>query len=729
MIKQGSFRDFIIQYLKVTVLVYVAFSILFFSFVYLTQNKQEQEKLDLCLASSASYLESISNILSSVNLTLLSDKSISQIMNSPFTVDRYEYVRGMQTINSQAGSSDVISSIYIYQKRSGEVLATKEGKYLIDSFHDQEFLRELEVISSTFIIPRVSNGKSIITLVSPWILSSYDIKGYICINLDAIELNKRLSQIMGKKYSLQATTGEQVFLTYNPSGNNLDVNKNFSRSKNLEHFNISISVMREKSKFYQQLLVTFLRDSIFLLLFVVLVSLVFYLLLRSLVKAFRPLVYKLATLYREKERHMGYTINDLRNDFNQLITDRQVLFDSVDRMKWIAKRKIVTDLLYGTIPDKKEFQFFCNSFDILNQTLQNFFAISYISLYGKESILSTEDKVLGEVVIQDIFMDGNPKEVTICPVLDNDGNIGVLLNYQKSMPQYEIEALIKTKIEKIEQALKANPNIGFFVCTINSVDSIEKIHLAYSQAKDNLIYRNVFLNRNHIFDTLDDESLKLLSYADMQMMISAANSDDFNAVHQYIKSLEEDYKKNKNQEEFYKLKLSALIAASIILGQTYLSNNLDIQKKILDVLKQIVSSEDNKKIANDFIKLTNLISRQRIFRMPEGAMGSDYLQQLVSFVEVNYDKGITVAEVANYLNLNPKYLARLFKQETGQTISEYISRLRIEKGLSLLNQTDLSIQEISSQIGFSDSRSFIRLFKKTFDMTPGEYRKEINTTP
>ena len=75
------------------------------------------------------------------------------------------------------------------------------------------------------------------------------------------------------------------------------------------------------------------------------------------------------------------------------------------------------------------------------------------------------------------------------------------------------------------------------------------------------------------------------------------------------------------------------------------------------------------------------------------------------------------------MGLNPVYLSRLFKLDTGKTLSEYLNCYRTECSLALLTDTADTIQSISQKVGYSDVRSYIRFFKKYYDVTPSEYRR------
>jgi len=94
------------------------------------------------------------------------------------------------------------------------------------------------------------------------------------------------------------------------------------------------------------------------------------------------------------------------------------------------------------------------------------------------------------------------------------------------------------------------------------------------------------------------------------------------------------------------------------------------------------------------------------------------------FIEENYMQECGLAEVAAFVHLNPSYFSSLFKKETGESVTGYVLKLRMQKAKLLLKSTDMKIFEISEAIGFNDSNYFTNTFNKLTGLSPKEFRKQ-----
>lgn len=100
------------------------------------------------------------------------------------------------------------------------------------------------------------------------------------------------------------------------------------------------------------------------------------------------------------------------------------------------------------------------------------------------------------------------------------------------------------------------------------------------------------------------------------------------------------------------------------------------------------------------------------------------IQECERYIHNNYDKCITVADVARSIGTSPSYLSRIFKDETGDTIIHTINQKKIEKAKEYLDITNMKIYEIAVKLGFENITYFSRFFKKYTGISPKEYRDE-----
>jgi len=101
---------------------------------------------------------------------------------------------------------------------------------------------------------------------------------------------------------------------------------------------------------------------------------------------------------------------------------------------------------------------------------------------------------------------------------------------------------------------------------------------------------------------------------------------------------------------------------------------------------------------------------------------SDYIRQAIEFIETNYARQITVEEISSYVGINRKYLTKLFNELMSDSPKNYLIQFRIQKACSLLRKSNLTIQEISHSVGYTDALVFSKIFKKVIGTCPREYR-------
>ncbi|CAG7647161.1 response regulator [Paenibacillus allorhizosphaerae] len=100
-----------------------------------------------------------------------------------------------------------------------------------------------------------------------------------------------------------------------------------------------------------------------------------------------------------------------------------------------------------------------------------------------------------------------------------------------------------------------------------------------------------------------------------------------------------------------------------------------------------------------------------------------FVKQIHQYIEQHLSEDVTLQAISEHVRLHPTYISAMYKQETGENLSEYIYRFRMDKAAYLLRNTNAKIYEIAAQIGYQYTPYFTKLFKSYYGASPQEYRK------
>lgn len=102
------------------------------------------------------------------------------------------------------------------------------------------------------------------------------------------------------------------------------------------------------------------------------------------------------------------------------------------------------------------------------------------------------------------------------------------------------------------------------------------------------------------------------------------------------------------------------------------------------------------------------------------------LQQAISYIKEHLTENLSLKEISRVVEMSPHYFASLFKVSTGTSVHQYVIRCRMERAKHLLRKEDLSIAEVSQQVGFQNQGHFTTVFRRYTSTTPKIYREAKN---
>ncbi|MDQ6419681.1 response regulator [Paenibacillus sp. LHD-117] len=98
------------------------------------------------------------------------------------------------------------------------------------------------------------------------------------------------------------------------------------------------------------------------------------------------------------------------------------------------------------------------------------------------------------------------------------------------------------------------------------------------------------------------------------------------------------------------------------------------------------------------------------------------IREIHDFIEEHLQMDVSMTRLGEHVYLHPVYLSRLYKKETGESLSAYISRIRMEKAARLLETTNMKVADVAKEVGYQKTQYFIYIFKEFYGCTPKNFR-------
>ncbi|MDF2840101.1 MAG: DNA-binding response regulator [Clostridia bacterium] len=176
-------------------------------------------------------------------------------------------------------------------------------------------------------------------------------------------------------------------------------------------------------------------------------------------------------------------------------------------------------------------------------------------------------------------------------------------------------------------------------------------------------------------------------------------------------------------EDIDKIK-SKLIDLLFVIEKTLPYKISSFSKSKQAYILSIVKTNNKEELEGQFMQLLSELSEEIQEQIRSEIDG--IIPKVLKYLSNNYHENITLDDAAKSVNLSYHYFSKIFKDEVGKNFVDYLTELRIEKSMKILENHRISIKEVCHKIGYNDPNYYCKIFKKITGMTPTEYRAVSN---
>lgn len=355
---------------------------------------------------------------------------------------------------------------------------------------------------------------------------------------------------------------------------------------------------------------------------------------------------------------------------------------------------------------------------------------SAIAIYiepGKEEKTKEENNKLNISYELILFIVKNIMEEIInrhskCYVIKVDDILACVLNL--GIKSSEFRNQLMSDLAEGKNFIKTYFDIGLIISVGGWHDSIKGIHSAYDEALYALEYARVIAQGDTVFH-MDIASKNSTSFYPVEMehrLINFVKTADDISAYAIIDTIFSnnwiDYSSSIEVNRFLVLNLVGQLLRTLCEAE-------ESEEELFDICIPLT---------NQIVKCRNILDMKNILKEIMGNMCKHMISQRGSveykirddvkrIISENYHKtSLCIGSIADAIGKSPYYTSRIFREQSGQSILDYLNSIRISKAKELLVAGEYTQEVIAEMVGFSNIRTFQRIFKKTEGLTPGQIK-------
>lgn len=414
----------------------------------------------------------------------------------------------------------------------------------------------------------------------------------------------------------------------------------------------------------------------------------------------------------------------LETVFDQMLLDQERLEKHVRDSKPVLKWRIMMDLLAGS---RTEYQSVKPQLEFLGVKLHpEWFLVCTAEIVLKDGVATPRDEVLYTYAFCNVAEEMIKAECAAAAIDLGNGKAAVLCSFaERDMEQNNLRllAILELILDVMKKQFHLHVTVGIGRCYRDMKD----IALSSEESRKALHYKMVMSQQSIIAiddlqlpESQDYYRLSLLA----EPLTDALRQTDMDRVKSCLAAIFSEVVASNLPPEFIRQLSFDLIVKSL---QAAEATGIDMgpTTESLDRIHEELGRCESWRMAESLVAsvLEQLALKIEERRSNRGR--NDAIERMLKYVQEHYgDSSLSLDRLSEEFHLSPTYISKLFKEYTEHNFIDHLIEIRINSSKALLADTDLKVSQIAETVGYTNTGSFLRTFKKYTGKTPTDYREE-----
>ena len=316
-------------------------------------------------------------------------------------------------------------------------------------------------------------------------------------------------------------------------------------------------------------------------------------------------------------------------------------------------------------------------------------------------------------------------------ITDIDDMIACIVNINTNLKSRADDVMTKLAEELHQYILNTN-NIDITIALSNVHNSVMGIHDAYDEAMEVMEYKEVMGIKGVINyrRAQDDSDIQYYYPAEQeQQIINNIRLGEFATVEGILHGIfEENFRKRNLPPHIAKYVMYNLIGTVLKAMNDMDATSEDRYLKYIIEFEGLIGQlTHNKNVSEIYREMMNKLKDMCDSVSSDQKMSGGSYQiknDIEKYIMENYtDVNLCISSIGDHFNMNPSYISKLYKAQSGQSMLDYINKVRIDKAKQIMADRKINIEDAAKAVGYSSLRTFTRIFSKTQGITPGKFKE------